>query len=127
MRPARDVGHHQVRYAQRRHDQCDGRDRGHDQRGFLQVSVDSLLQRADRGVLGVLWLAVVGNQLRAAVGFAGQLDSEFSIRVRSTDRALATEVLSGVSQEDLAGREIAAPWNPGESFALRGDVARRVP
>ncbi len=34
------------------------------------------------------------------------------------DQALAAEVLAGVSEEDLAGKEIAAPWNPGESFAL---------
>lgn len=34
------------------------------------------------------------------------------------DRALAFEILDGVSEEDLAGRELAAPWNPGETFAL---------
>jgi uncharacterized damage-inducible protein DinB len=34
------------------------------------------------------------------------------------DQALAAEVLAGVSEEELAGRQIAAPWNPGESFAL---------
>ena len=34
------------------------------------------------------------------------------------DRAQALEVLAGVSEDDLANREIAAPWNPGESFSL---------
>jgi uncharacterized damage-inducible protein DinB len=34
------------------------------------------------------------------------------------DRALALEVLETLSEEDLANREITAPWNPGESFAL---------
>jgi uncharacterized damage-inducible protein DinB len=34
------------------------------------------------------------------------------------DKALATKVLAGVSEEDLADRELAAPWNPTESFAL---------
>ena len=34
------------------------------------------------------------------------------------DRALALEVLEGVSEEDLANRELAAPWNPSETFAL---------
>jgi hypothetical protein len=34
------------------------------------------------------------------------------------DQALAAEVLVGVSEEELAHKELAAPWNPGESFAL---------
>jgi uncharacterized damage-inducible protein DinB len=34
------------------------------------------------------------------------------------DQALAAEVLAGVSEEDLATRELAAPWNPTESFNL---------
>jgi hypothetical protein len=34
------------------------------------------------------------------------------------DQALAVEVLAGVSEDDLAGRQIAAPWAPSESFAL---------
>ena len=34
------------------------------------------------------------------------------------DQALAAQVLAGASEEDLAGQQIAAPWNPGESFAL---------
>lgn len=34
------------------------------------------------------------------------------------DRELAFDVLRSVSEEDLAGRELAAPWNPAESFAL---------
>jgi len=34
------------------------------------------------------------------------------------DKALAFEVLESVSEEDLSSRELAAPWNPGESFAL---------
>ena len=36
----------------------------------------------------------------------------------AADRALALEVLEGVSDEELASRELAAPWNPGETFAL---------
>lgn len=34
------------------------------------------------------------------------------------DRKLAFDVLAGLSEEELATRELAAPWNPGESFAL---------
>ena len=34
------------------------------------------------------------------------------------DREQAFEVLQSVSEGDLANRELAAPWNPGESFAL---------
>ena len=34
------------------------------------------------------------------------------------DREQALEVLQSVSEEDLAGRQLAAPWNPGESFEL---------
>lgn len=34
------------------------------------------------------------------------------------DREQAFEVLQGVSEQDLAERELAAPWHPGESFAL---------
>lgn len=34
------------------------------------------------------------------------------------DRALAFEVLEGISEEDLANRELAAPWNPDETFVL---------
>ena len=34
------------------------------------------------------------------------------------DKEQAFEVLEGVSEEDLAGKELAAPWNPSESFAL---------
>jgi uncharacterized damage-inducible protein DinB len=34
------------------------------------------------------------------------------------DKALAFEVLEGTSEEQLATTELAAPWNPGESFAL---------
>jgi len=34
------------------------------------------------------------------------------------DREQAFDVLRGVSEEDLARRELAAPWNPSESFAL---------
>lgn len=36
----------------------------------------------------------------------------------AADKMLAFEVLESVSEEDLASRELAAPWNPGESFAL---------
>ena len=36
----------------------------------------------------------------------------------AADKALAFEVLEGLTEEDLATRELAAPWNPGESFAL---------
>ena len=36
----------------------------------------------------------------------------------AADKMLAFEVLQSVSEEDLASRELAAPWNPGESFAL---------
>ena len=36
----------------------------------------------------------------------------------AADKALAFEVLEGLSEEDLATRELAAPWNPGETFAL---------
>jgi uncharacterized damage-inducible protein DinB len=34
------------------------------------------------------------------------------------DRQQAFEVLQSVSEDDLANRELAAPWNPGDSFAL---------
>lgn len=34
------------------------------------------------------------------------------------DRKLAVKVLAEVSEQDLAGRELAAPWNPSETFAL---------
>ncbi len=34
------------------------------------------------------------------------------------DKALAFEVLEGTSEEQLATTELAAPWNPGETFAL---------
>ena len=34
------------------------------------------------------------------------------------DRALAFEVLEDLTEEDLANRELAAPWNPGETFSL---------
>ena len=34
------------------------------------------------------------------------------------DRELAFDVLHSVSEEDLAKRELAAPWHPTESFAL---------
>ena len=34
------------------------------------------------------------------------------------DRELAFDVLHSVSEEDLAKRELAAPWKPAESFAL---------
>lgn len=34
------------------------------------------------------------------------------------DRGLAFEVLDGISEEDLRDREMAAPWHPGETFAL---------
>ena len=34
------------------------------------------------------------------------------------DRAQAFEILRGLSEEELATRELAAPWNPGDSFAL---------
>lgn len=34
------------------------------------------------------------------------------------DKALATKVLAGVSEGDLANRELAAPWNPTKPFAL---------
>lgn len=34
------------------------------------------------------------------------------------DREQAFEVLRSVSEEELAERELAAPWNPGETFAL---------
>ena len=36
----------------------------------------------------------------------------------AADKVLAFEVLAGLTEEDLATREIAAPWNPGETFAL---------
>jgi uncharacterized damage-inducible protein DinB len=36
----------------------------------------------------------------------------------AADKVLAFEVLEGLTEEDLATREIAAPWNPGETFAL---------
>lgn len=36
----------------------------------------------------------------------------------AADRKLAFDVLAGLSEEELATRELAAPWNPGESFAL---------
>lgn len=36
----------------------------------------------------------------------------------ATDKTQAFEALEGVSEGDLADRELAAPWNPGESFAL---------
>ena len=31
---------------------------------------------------------------------------------------MAIEIHEGMSNEDLATRELAAPWNPGETFAL---------
>ena len=34
------------------------------------------------------------------------------------DREQAFAVLQSVDEADLAQREIAAPWNPGETFAL---------
>lgn len=34
------------------------------------------------------------------------------------DRKLAEEMIEKVGEADLAGREIAVPWNPDESFAL---------
>ena len=34
------------------------------------------------------------------------------------DRELALEILQSVGEEDLATRELAAPWNPTDSFAL---------
>jgi len=34
------------------------------------------------------------------------------------DRALATEVLAGLREEELANRELAAPWAPADTFAL---------
>ena len=36
----------------------------------------------------------------------------------AADREQAFDVLHGVSEEDLSERELAAPWNPGESFVL---------
>ena len=36
----------------------------------------------------------------------------------AADREQAFDVLHRVSEEDLSERELAAPWNPGESFAL---------
>ena len=36
----------------------------------------------------------------------------------AADKALAFEILEGLTDEDLATREVAAPWNPGETFAL---------
>ena len=36
----------------------------------------------------------------------------------AADKALAFEVLEGLSEEELASRELAAPWAPGDTFAL---------
>jgi uncharacterized damage-inducible protein DinB len=36
----------------------------------------------------------------------------------SADQALAAEVLSGLDEEELANRELAAPWAPDASFNL---------
>ena len=36
----------------------------------------------------------------------------------AADKVLAFEILEGLTEEDLATRELAAPWNPGETFAL---------
>jgi len=37
---------------------------------------------------------------------------------RVDDESLAFEVLEGLSEEELASRELAAPWAPGDTFAL---------
>lgn len=39
-------------------------------------------------------------------------------KLLAEDADLAFDVLQSVSEEDLADRELAAPWNPDESFAL---------
>jgi uncharacterized damage-inducible protein DinB len=42
------------------------------------------------------------------------------------DRALAFEVLDGISEEDLANKELAAPWSPAETFALGRHLLRSI-
>jgi uncharacterized damage-inducible protein DinB len=36
----------------------------------------------------------------------------------AADKVQAYEVLASVPEEELASRQLAAPWNPGETFAL---------
>ena len=41
-----------------------------------------------------------------------------ALELLAADKALAFEILAELSEEELATRELAAPWNPGETFAL---------
>ncbi|MFQ5350278.1 MAG: DinB family protein, partial [Thermoanaerobaculia bacterium] len=43
---------------------------------------------------------------------------EQAMTMLAEDQTLAAEVLAGLDEEELATRELAAPWNPGEAFCL---------
>ncbi len=47
-------------------------------------------------------------------------------RLLAEDQALALKILAGVSDEELATRETAAPWNPGTKYALGRHLLQMV-